>query len=177
MRLEDAPQRELRPKQMGLKFLCRFLRAAASLAAAASIVSPNLAVLAKDFTTGAITIERPWSRATPSGAKVASGYFTIKNASDAPDRLLSVTADIAGRTGIHQMSMTDGGRQMRELTDGLAIPAEGSVTLGPASYHLMFEDLKRPLKEGETFSGTLTFEQAGRVSVTFDVKGLGASSP
>lgn len=114
---------------------------------------------------------------TPSGAKVASGYFTIKNASDAPDRLLSVTADIAERTGIHQMSMSDGVMQMRELTDGLAIPAAGSVTLGPASYHLMFEDLKRPLKEGETFSGTLTFEQAGRVSVTFDVKGLGASSP
>jgi periplasmic copper chaperone A len=40
----------------------------------------------------------------------------------------------------------------------------------------MFEGLKRPLKEGETFSGTLTFEKAGTVSVTFHVKGLGASS-
>jgi periplasmic copper chaperone A len=67
--------------------------------------------------------------------------------------------------------------QMRELTEGLAIPAQGSVTFEPASYHLMFEGLKRPLKEGETFSGTLTFEKAGTVSVTFDVKGLGASSP
>ena len=93
---------------MGLKFLCRFLRATATLAAAASIVSPNLAVLAKDFTTCAITIERPWSRATPSGAKVASGYFTIKNSGDSPDRLISVTADVAGRTGIHQMSMSGG---------------------------------------------------------------------
>ena len=51
------------------------------------------------------------------------------------------------------------------------------MTFEPASYHLMFEGLKRPLKEGETFSGTLTFEKAGTVSVTFDVKGLGASSP
>jgi copper(I)-binding protein len=151
---------------------CRFLRAAAVLAAA-SIVSP----LAKDFTAGAITIERPWSRVTPSGAKVAAGYFTIKNTGDVPDRLLSVTAGIAGHTSIHQMSMLDGMMQMRELTDGLAIPAQGSVTLEPASYHLMFEDLKRPLKEGEIFSGTLTFEKAGTVSVTFDVKGLGASSP
>jgi len=162
---------------MSLKVLSRFLRAAAPLAAAASIVSPNLVALAKDFTAGAITIERPWSRATPSGAKVASGYFTIKNAGDAPDRLLSVTADIAGHTGIHQMSMSDGMMQMCKLTDGLAIPAQGSVTLEPNSYHLMFEDLKRPLKQGETFSGTLTFEKAGPVSVTFDIKGLGASSP
>jgi periplasmic copper chaperone A len=163
---------------MSLKVLCRFLRAVAPLAAAASIVvAPNIAALAENFTTGAITIERPWSRATPGGAKVASGYFTVKNAGDAPDRLLSVTADIAGHTGIHQMSMSDGMMQMRELTDGLAIPAQGSLTLEPASYHLMFEDLKRPLKEGETFSGTLTFEKAGTVSVTFDVRGLGASSP
>jgi len=41
----------------------------------------------------------------------------------------------------------------------------------------MFEDLKRPLKDGETFSATLTFEKAGEVDVTFDVKGLGASAP
>lgn len=154
----------------------RLLRAVAVLAAA-SIVSPNLVALAKDFTAGAITIERPWSRATPSGAKVAAGYLTIKNTGDGPDRLLSLIADIAGHTSIHQMSMSDGMMQMRELTDGLAIPAQGSVTLEPQSYHLMFEDLKRPLKPGETFSGTLTFDKAGPVSVTFDVKGLGASSP
>ena len=154
----------------------RLLRAVAVLAAA-SIVSPNLVALAKDFTAGAITIERPWSRATPSGAKVAAGYLTINNTGDGPDRLLSLIADIAGHTSIHQMSMSDGMMQMRELTDGLAIPAQGSVTLEPQSYHLMFEDLKRPLKQGETFSGTLTFDKAGPVSVTFDVKGLGASSP
>ena len=154
----------------------RLLRAVAVLGAA-SIVSPNLVALAKDFTAGAITIERPWSRATPSGAKVAAGYLTIKNTGDGPDRLLSVTADIAGRTSIHQMSMSDGMMQMRELTDGLAVPAQRSVTLEPHSYHLMFEDLKRPLKQGETFSGILIFEKAGPISVTFDVKGVGASSP
>ena len=154
----------------------RFLRAAAVLAAA-SIVSPNVVALAKDFTTGAITIEQPWSRATPSGAKVAAGYLTIKNTGDAPDRLLTATADIASHTSIHQMSMSDSMMQMRELTDGLAIPAQGSVTLEPHSYHLMFENLKRSLKQGEIFPGTLTFEKAGTVNVTFDVKGVGASSP
>jgi len=154
----------------------RLLRAATVLAAV-SIVSPNLVAFAKDFTAGAITIEQPWSRATPSGAKVAAGYLTIKNTGDAPDRLLTVTADIAGHTSIHQMSMSDNMMQMRELSDGLAIPGQGSVTLEPHSYHLMFENLKRALKQGETFSGTLAFEKAGTVSVTFDVKGLGASSP
>jgi periplasmic copper chaperone A len=51
------------------------------------------------------------------------------------------------------------------------------VTLEPASYHLMFLDLKRLLKEGETFPGTLMFEKAGTVSVTFEVIGTGAGVP
>src|SRR6476619_7309099 len=101
----------------------------------------------------------------------------LSRAGHSPDRLVSVTAEIAGRTGIHQMGMSDGMMQMREVTEGLPIPANGSVALEPGSYHLMFMDLKRPLKEGETFSGTLTSEKAGRVDVTFEVEGLGATAP
>jgi periplasmic copper chaperone A len=67
--------------------------------------------------------------------------------------------------------------KMRELTDGLPVPAQGSVALAPASYHLMFLDLKKPLKEGETFPATLNFEKAGTVSVTFEVRGMGAATP
>jgi len=44
----------------------------------------------------------------PGGAKVAVGYLTIKNSAAAADRLVSVTADIADRAEIHEMSMTDG---------------------------------------------------------------------
>ena len=115
-------------------------RVAEVIVVAVVIVSSNVA-LAKDFMVGAITIEQPWSRATPSGAKVASGYSTIKNAGDSPDRLVSLTAEIAGRTGIHQMSMSNGMMQMREVTEGLPVPANGSVALEPGSYHLMFMDL------------------------------------
>ena len=158
---------------------CRLRRAAVVLAVAgiAAVAAPGHDAFASEFKVGAVTVETPWSRATPGGAKVAAGYLTIKNDAATPDRLVSVTADIAGSAGIHQMSMADGMMKMRELTDGLPIPAEGSVTLEPASYHLMFQDLKRPLKEGETFPATLNFEKAGTVSVTFEVRGMGAATP
>jgi hypothetical protein len=55
-------------------------------------VSSSLAALAKDFKVGAITIEQPWSRV---GAKVASGYFTIKNDGGSPDRLTCESALLA----------------------------------------------------------------------------------
>lgn len=86
-------------------------------------IAPSAKAVAAEFKSGAITVEQPWSRATPGGAKVASGYLTIENSGDSPDRLVSVTADIAGRTEIHQMSMTDGVVQMRQLRDGLPVPA------------------------------------------------------
>jgi copper(I)-binding protein len=65
------------------------------------------------------------------------------------------------------MSMVDGVTKMRELTEGLPVPAGGSVALEPNAYHLIFTDLKEPLKEGDEFSGTLTFEKAGTIDVTF----------
>jgi periplasmic copper chaperone A len=133
--------------------------------------------LAHEFKTGSITVERPWSRATPGGAQVAAGYLTIENDGTEPDRLVSATAEIAGHTGIHQMSMKDGVMEMRELKDGLPVPADGSVKLEPNSYHLMFTGLKKPLQEGEVFSGTLTFKKAGTLDVTFEVEGIGAGGP
>jgi copper(I)-binding protein len=41
----------------------------------------------------------------------------------------------------------------------------------------MFAGLATPLKAGEQFTATLTFEHAGAVEVTFDVKAIGASAP
>src|SRR6478736_9216164 len=115
---------------------CRLRRAAVVLAVTgiAAVGAPGHGAFATEFKVGAITIETPWSRPTPGGAKVAAGYLTIKNGAPAPDRLVSVTADIAGSAGIHQMSTTDSMMKMRELTDGLPIPSQCLVALEPACY-------------------------------------------
>src|SRR6476659_7144481 len=124
-----------------------------------------------------ISVEHTRSRATPVGANVAVGYFTIKNNGATPDRLVSITTDIASHSAIHQMSMTESMMKMHQVTEGLPVPANGAVMLEPGSYQLMFSDLKRPLKEGKHFSATLVFEKAGKMDVTFEVQGLGAGAP
>lgn len=124
-----------------------------------------------------ITVDKAWSRATPEGAKVAAGYLTIVNHGDLPDRLVSVITSVAGKTEIHQMKMADGKMEMRPVPDGIPIPAKGTVVLEPMGYHLMLMDLKRPLQKGETFAGSLTFEHAGGLAVTFDVESMGAMEP
>lgn len=126
---------------------------------------------------GPLVIEAPWSRATPGGAKVAGGYLRITNTGTTADRLVGGTFARSGAVQVHEMSMANGMMTMRELPGGLEIPAGKSVELSPGGYHLMFMGLKEPLKEGETVSGTLTFEKAGSVDVSFAVGGIGAKGP
>ena len=132
---------------------------------------------AEEIKAGSISLKDAWSRATPAGADVGVGYLTITNDGDAPDRLVAAEVDFAGQAEIHQMTMANGVMQMRPVEDGVTIPAKGSVTFSPDSYHLMFMGLKGPLKQGDTVAGGLTFEHAGKVAVSFHVEAMGASAP
>lgn len=145
----------------------------------AAVLAVPLAVpaAAHGFKAGDLELAHPWARATPPGAKVGGGYVTIENAGGTADRLVSATTEIAGRTEIHEMAVKDGVMTMRPMNDGVEIPAHGKVALKPGGYHLMLMDLKQPLKAGESFSGTLTFEKAGTVKVTFSVEPIGTTTP
>ena len=141
-----------------------------ALALAASAAVP---VLAQEFKAGDIVVEKPWARATPKGADVGGGYVTIQNKGAAPDRLTGGTADFA-TVEVHQMKSENGVSQMRELKDGLDIPAHGSVAFSPGGYHIMFTHLTHPLTKGESVKATLNFEHAGPIEVEFNVMGIGA---
>ena len=148
---------------------------AAALAAVLSLAA--IPALAQELKAGDITIDNPWSRATPKGAAVAAGYLVIHNHGATPDKLTGGSADFAGAVSVHEMSMDNGIMKMRELPSGLDIPANGEATLSPSGYHIMFTGLKRQLKKGESVKADLTFQHAGSVSVTFQVGGVGASGP
>jgi copper(I)-binding protein len=155
-------------------------RLALTALASALLLAALQPAFAHDTTSasaGPVHVEQPWARATPPGAKVAGAFATIENHGSTPDRLVSATAEIAGRVEIHEMAVTDGVMTMRPLPDGLPVPADGSVALAPGSYHLMLMDLAGPLKDGEHIAGTLTFEKAGTVPVEFVVAPIGAKAP
>ena len=144
-----------------------------SLAAAALALSASLAA-AHEFKAGPLKIGHPWSRATPAGAKVGGGYLTIENTGTAADRLVSVAVPSAARSEIHEMATKDGIMTMRPLENGIEVPAGGKVEFKPGVYHIMFMELKQPLKQGEMMKGTLTFEKAGSVEVEFKVDSIAA---
>ncbi len=128
------------------------------------------------ITLGALEISGAFSRATLPNAPVAGGFMTITNTGETPDRLVSASSEVAGHMEVHEMAMKGDVMQMRELAEGLPIPAGATVTLKPGSFHLMFMDLKQPLVEGETVTVTLTFEQAGAVTLPLAIGAINAKA-
>lgn len=145
-----------------------------ALAALATLVILTTPALAHDYQLGDLRIDHPWSRATPPGAPVGGGFMTVHNDGATGDRLLGGEADFARRVEVHESRMEGDTATMRPVEGGLPIPAGGSVALEPGSYHLMIMGLSERLVEGERRSVTLHFEQAGEVTVEFQVDAMGA---
>ncbi|MER8219591.1 copper chaperone PCu(A)C [Streptomyces sp. NPDC094143] len=101
----------------------------------------------------------------PVSEEMAAGFLTVTNNGGAADELTSVSSDIAGRVTVHE---TTGGA-MREVKS-LKIPAHGRLVLKTGGDHLMFEQLKRKPKEGQTVSVELRFAHSDPVEVEMPVK-------
>lgn len=120
-------------------------------------------------TIGVLEIAATFTRATLPNQPVAGGFMTVTNAGTADDRLIGAASVAAGRMEVHEMAMDGDVMRMREIEDGLVIPAGETVTLKPGGFHIMFMDLAGPMVAGETVDVTLTFEQAGDVMVTMPI--------
>ena len=142
-----------------------------------ALASIALLVAATPAAADDVSVKQAWSRATPKGAQVASGYLTIENRGASADKLISVATPAATKIEIHEMTTLDGIMVMRPIEGGLTIPPGASVTLEPGGSHLMFIGLSAPFSEGERVPAALMFEKAGKVDVTFDVGSVGAQGP
>ncbi|MBU1334732.1 MAG: copper chaperone PCu(A)C [Alphaproteobacteria bacterium] len=154
--------------------MLRLLRAA--LAAAILVATPAFAHNGVVH-LGPINISLPFTRATLPNAPVGGGFLTIENTGTEADRLISATSTVAGDTQIHEMAMDGDVMKMRQLVDGLEIPAGETAVLAPGGFHIMFMGLKQAFVEGETVAVTLTFEKAGSVEVLLPVEATAADAP
>jgi copper(I)-binding protein len=128
------------------------------------------------YRAGAVVVEAPWSRATPGGAKVASGYMRITNTGSEPDRLVGGSTVVAERFEVHRSTVVEGVAHMEPVSGGLEIAPGQTVELKPGSLHAMLVNLRQGLKPGETVKGMLVFEKAGVLKIEYQVGGIGAQA-
>jgi copper(I)-binding protein len=144
-----------------------------SLVFCCALAVSSTALCAHEYRTDSLRIVHPFARATPPGARTGAVFFTVYNGSNEIDRLLRASTPIAAGVVLHQMAVDDGVMKMRAVPSVEVRPG-GRLELKPSGYHLMLLDLKQPLKVGEKFPLTLTFERAGAVLLSVVVEDMGA---
>ncbi|ENN89129.1 hypothetical protein RHSP_61654 [Rhizobium freirei PRF 81] len=118
---------------------------------------------------GDLVISGGYVRAMLPGQPVGGGYITIHNGGKVADKLTSVTSSAAGKVELHEMKMDGEIMKMREIKDGIAIPAGATVTLAPNTMHMMFKQVKAPFKKGGAVPVMLMFEKAGMIDLNLPV--------
>ena len=136
-----------------------------------ALVLSASAGFAHDFKLGNLEIHHPASKATLPGQPVGGGFMTIVNKGTEADRLVSIAApSVSDDVQLHEMAVENDIMKMRQLPDGIEIPAGATVELKSGGLHVMFMSIKQPFKEGERIKATLTFEKAGTIDVDFKVE-------
>lgn len=134
-----------------------------ALAACGSSPTPTA-----DAQNGSVAVRDPYARPALQGDNGAA-FFVIDNASDAPATVVSASSDVAATVEVHLSSM-DGGVMKMEKQDRVEIPANSQLEFKPGSYHVMFINLNRDLKAGDTFKLTLGFESGETLPLIVTVK-------
>ena len=131
------------------------------------------AAQAMEYRVKDLTVSHSWARATAGPARAGAAYLTITNHGTAMDRLLAVATPAARHASVHATMMEQGVMKMRPVKAVEVHPGEPAV-LRPGGMHVMLMGLKAPLKEGQGFPLTLTFETAGTIEVMVMVEGAGS---
>ena len=115
----------------------------------------------------------PGAPQTPMGAMTGGSnsvvYLTIANTGDGADKLTGVQSATAGAVEMHQMAIKENVATMRQV-NAIEIPKGGEVRLDPNGYHLILVNVRRDLDVGDTVDLTLTFEHAGPIQVSAQVR-------
>ncbi len=117
---------------------------------------------------GDLRIDHPYAVPSRPGMTTGAVYFrAIKNNGTEPDRLLSARTPVAASVELHRMEMDGDVMRMRAVS-AIELPAKTEVRLRhgtPNGHHLMLLGLKAPLKDGDRFPLTLTFQRTGEREV------------
>ncbi|MBG21708.1 MAG: hypothetical protein CML31_17465 [Rhizobiales bacterium] len=122
---------------------------------------------------GSLEISEAWSRASIGMARPGAFYVTIRNTGATDDTLTAITTPVSDKPMLHETVVKDGVASMPHAM-AIPVPAGSTMALEPGGYHGMLMGLTKVLKEGEVFPVTLTFREAGHVTVPVLIRGMGA---
>jgi copper(I)-binding protein len=125
--------------------------------------------------TEGVGVKDAYVRLPAVAGNPGAAYFTVRGGKT-PDRLVSVSSDMAARVELHASRMQAGVMTMAPL-DGIDVPADGSVALAPGGAHVMLFGLPATLKKGAEIPFTLRFKSGAVVGLAATAIGPGDKAP
>jgi copper(I)-binding protein len=116
-----------------------------------------------------IQVEEAWVRAVAGTNVNTAAYMTLRNAGNAPDRLIGVRTEMARMTGIHRTTIDERGLARMTEVAAVDLPAGGAAVLEPGGFHIMLMGVGS-LTVGDTVRITLLLEASGSVEVRAEAR-------
>ncbi|MCZ8151083.1 MAG: copper uptake system-associated protein [Rhodobacteraceae bacterium] len=136
-----------------------------TFAALAAALSLSLPATAEEHPEG-MHVHDVYARSMGQIGASGAVFFMMHNNTTTDDRLLSASADVAERVELHtHKEDANGVMQMLHVEEGFPLAAGEMHELARGGDHVMLLGLTRELKDGDSFPLTLTFEQAGEITV------------
>jgi len=134
-----------------------------------SLLITGFLLISTQLLASPLSVEDLYIRATPPNSKNSAAFMVIKNTDKKEIKLIAAGSDIADRVELHHHLMEDGLMKMRQVEE-IMIKADSSLALQPGGYHVMFFNLKQPLKEGQSVSLSLSFDNGQQLKFDAPVK-------
>ena len=120
------------------------------------------------------SVDGAWVRASVPG-QLATGAFMRITAKE-PMQLVGASSPVAGIAEVHEMKMEGDVMRMRPAGP-VDLPVGRAFELKPGGYHIMLQDLKKPLQAGANVPITLVFRSAKGVESRLEVHAPVALQP
>ena len=122
------------------------------------------------------------AEATPApdetGAEEAVGYLVLRNDGDEERSLLKITSPISDEVRIHRSAINSEGVAKMWPVGFLKLQPGDTVRFEPNGLHVMFMELKKPLKAGDKVPLTLQFDGFEKpFTVMLEVRPLVPATP
>ncbi len=119
---------------------------------------------------GSIKVSDAWARPSMGMDRAGAAYMVVENTGEEGDVLLGAASPAAATVEVHETIEGGDGTMSMQPIGSLDIAAGETVRLEPGGYHIMLIELTGELVVGDTIEITLTFETAGEVKVSAEVR-------
>ena len=110
-----------------------------------------------------------WISEAPPTMSVLVAYVTLKNNSEIPVSLTSISCPLFSSIEIHRSIVKNDIASM-ERYSSLEIPSKSTIKLSPGDYHLMLFNPKTPLRIGDAPVFIFSFSDGTQIPVTAAIR-------